>query len=101
MVKEPRLLDLVLLHLQERNCKANAWAPQHDETFEDIAWITVVVGDNYFYVSKKAPLVLRITTKDETLADLDVLSPTMFDELDATLGIVHGGDSGSPGACPI
>lgn len=82
MTRTPQVLDLILLHLQEHNCKVHAMMLQ-----SGCGLITVTVGTQDFHISEIDPLLIRITTNGKDLAKLDVLDPTTFDKLDAILGI--------------
>lgn len=92
MLKEPQLLDLLLIHLQERGVSANGWKSQA-ETCDDLAWITVNRGEQpSLYVSTHEKLVLISDVAGKFKCFLDPFNPEMFDQLDRFIEIPNGGD---------
>lgn len=90
MPKEPKLLDLLLMHLRERGVLANGWKSQA-ETCDDLAWITVDMGEQPpLYVSTHEKLVLISDAMGKFKCFLDPFNPRMFDQLDRFIEAPHG-----------
>ncbi len=98
MAQEPTLLELIILHLEERGHKIIGWRSQADIQDDRPVWLTVI-GEPSVFIHNKEGFKVAISTHETTLATLDVQNPDMFDQLDDLLRKVYGGDNNRiPGA---